>query len=332
MSVTNHLYSQNLKPIDLTENTLKIGAISEEFYYYAFSEGDQIILNFEELNGKELKEVDISEYPSNVKFSDFKTKIIKDKIINVTTTSIYKFRFYNSSLSLRTCKIKIQRVPTNQSLTKFNSTVYWEVHNDTIYTPREEKYLINTDTIAEEIYSSSPQISSQNALNGNKNYQIIDFVLPKNTISWSFCLGTGEEAKKEYESTMKEFETSTIKSVSKISGYTAIAHLALTGINLFKQSQGENNVKYWFLSDANSVSLFESGQTFFQYKKGDVKWEASKMEFPKEGKIYIALENDNSIESISCKIKVVAVKTQQNWGVRIVQDISVNTWKEPYLK
>jgi hypothetical protein len=45
------------QPIDVAESTLKISAFVEEVFYYGFAEGDQLIFNFEEVKGKELKEV-----------------------------------------------------------------------------------------------------------------------------------------------------------------------------------------------------------------------------------------------------------------------------------
>jgi len=36
------------------------------------SEGDQLVFNFQEVNGKELKEIEIIEFPSTSKFMDYK--------------------------------------------------------------------------------------------------------------------------------------------------------------------------------------------------------------------------------------------------------------------
>jgi len=57
-------------PIDIAESNLKIGGLVEEVFYYGFTEGDQLVFNFEVVNGKELKEVEIIELPSSSKFMD----------------------------------------------------------------------------------------------------------------------------------------------------------------------------------------------------------------------------------------------------------------------
>jgi hypothetical protein len=102
-------------PIDVAESTLKVGGLGDEVFYYGFAEGDQLIFNFEELKGKELKELEIIELPSSSKFMDYKTKKIQNKIINVNRTGIYKFRFANSAISGRICKFKIQRIPASEA-------------------------------------------------------------------------------------------------------------------------------------------------------------------------------------------------------------------------
>ncbi|MDP2176806.1 MAG: hypothetical protein Q8K70_12955 [Bacteroidota bacterium] len=328
--LSNNLLGQT--QIDVAENTLKVNGRSEEVFYYGFAEGDQIIFNFNEVNGKELKELEIIELPYSSKFMDYKTKKIDNKILNIVKTGIYKFKLSNSSLNGRICKIKIQRIPASDATKNFNTSVYWRTVQDTSYTPKEEKFIVKSDTIAQDIYSANPQISSQNALNGNKNSQIIDFVLPPNTISWSFYIGTGREGKAEYENARNNFTKNAAASISKMPGYGPMAALALTGVSFFNKVQGEDNVKYWFLSNANSVALFNSGQTFMQYKRGDVINEASQMKSPLFGKIYLALLNDNTMDPIVVTIKVTAIVVNQQWSSRIIQVMSVSNRLEPYLK
>lgn len=165
-------------PVDVVENTLKIPGVGEEVFYYGFAEGDQLIFNFEEVNGKELKEIEILEHPSASKFMDYKTKKIENKTLNITQTGIYKFRFSNSALGGRICKFKIQRIPATDATKKFNSSVYWRTMYDTTYTPKNEKYLVSSDTSAVQVVDQLAKISSTNALNGNSNKTIVDFTLP----------------------------------------------------------------------------------------------------------------------------------------------------------
>ncbi len=317
--------------VEVAETTLKVNALGEEVFYYGFAEGDQLIFSYQELNGKELKELEILEFPSSSKFMDYKTKKIDSKILNISRTGIYQFRLTNSALSGRVCKIKIQRIPGSDLTKNFNSSVYWKGIQDTTFTAREERYLVRSDTTIHEVYSSNPQISSQTALNGNKNHQVVDFELPNNTVAWSFYIGTGNAGSTEYDNARSKF-ISAASSLSKIAGYGPLAALALTGVSYFNKIQGDDNVKYWFLNDMRSVNLFSTGQAFFQYKKGDVINEASRMTSPLQGKIYLGLLNDNTVEPIKVIIRVAAVQVVQQWALRTVQDMRVANRQEPYLK
>jgi hypothetical protein len=318
--------------IDISENTIKVNALEEQVLYYGFAQGDQLIFNFETIDGKELKEIDIIEMPTSSKFADYKSTKIVNKTLNIAKDGIYKFRFYNSSLAKRICKIKIQRIPLSEKTKNFNSSVYWKTRRDTTYTPREERYLSKSENVVKEIYSGNPQISSTNAFNGNKNYQIVNFDLPENTVSWSFYIGTGNEGKAAYDKARDNFTEEAASSFSKLSVYGPMAALAFTGVSYFNKVQGEDNVKYWFLNDINSVNLFQSGQTFYSYKMGDVVNEASQMTAPLNGKIYLALWNDNTIDPIKVTLKITAIQLFQHWETRTIKVMNVVDRQEAYLQ
>jgi hypothetical protein len=318
--------------VDVAESTLKISGLSEEVFYYGFAEGDKLIFEFQEIKGKELKEIEIIELPSSSKFMDYKTKRIASKAINITRTAIYKFRFANSALSGRICKFKIQRIPASSTTQNFNTNVYWRTVYDTAYTPIQERYLEKSDTIISNVVDQTAKVSSQSALNGNPNKTVVDFTLPESTIAWSYYIGVGSEGKAAYESAKEGFVNTAAKSVSKISGYGTMAALALYGLNTFSKVQGRDNVKYWFISDWDNVLLFQSGNSFLQYKQGDVVNDASQMKTPLTGKVYLGLLNDNMMEPIEVIIRATAIQIFQTWGERTVNQISISSRIEPFLK
>lgn len=57
--------------------------MKEEELLFGFAEGDQIVFSFSEAGGTELKEIEILEYPTNSRFSDYKTTSIEKKIVQV---------------------------------------------------------------------------------------------------------------------------------------------------------------------------------------------------------------------------------------------------------
>ncbi len=322
----------NGSPIEVADSTLKIGGLGEEVFYYGFAEGDQIVFSFEEVNGKELKEIEIVELPSNSKFMDYKTKKIENKTIQVTKTGIYKFRFSNSAIGGRICKFKIQRIPANEMTQNFNTAVYWKTLYDTTYTPVQERYLISRDTAFTMLTEQVAKVSSTNAINGNSNKTIVDVTLPEGTISWSYYIGTGSEGKRAYEDAKNKCLTASAGAVAKIPGWGPLAALALHGTSYFNKVQGEDNVKYYFITNWDNVLLFQQGQPFYQYKQGDVVNDYSRIDSPLKGKIYLGLENDNVVDPIDVTVKINAVSVAEQWGVRMVQKMNVSSREEPYLK
>jgi len=314
--------------VDVTETSFRLDGVSgEKILYYGFFEGDQIVINFQEKNGNPLKEFEVVELPSNMRYQEYKCTKIENKIVNVSRTGIYEFRLSNSALTGRICNLKIQRIPATEKSKDFNSTVFWKSRYDTTYIPHTEKYLIKSDTSSIEIYSSQVQLSSQAAINGNSNRRLVDFVLPENTISWSFYIGVGSEAKKEYERAITEF-AQTASSAMKFIG--PLASVALYNIPLIRGIQGEDNVRYYFLDNRNA-ELFNLGYPCKYYKGGDVTIEASQLSDPLKGKVFLGLMNDNMIETITIDIKVVAVVVDQEWGNREVKDMKIVETEVPYL-
>ncbi len=314
-----------LQPIDVAKNTLKVNGFAEQTLYYGFAEGDKLIFNFEEVNGKELKEFEIVELPSSSKFMDYKTRKIENKRINITRTGIYKFRFANSATGERVCRFKIQRIPANKAAKDFNTSVSSKTVYDTTYTPANENYLVSSDTAVVNVVDQISKISSKNSSNGNSNITVVDFDLPRGTISWSYYIGVGSEGKEAYNKATENFLTASATSISKIPGYGAMAALALRGLNYFSKTQGRDNVKYWFITDWNNVLFFKTGNSFLEYKQGDVINDAYQMKSPLNGRIYLGLLNDNIKEPIEVTLKVTAVTVKQVWNTGTTQKMIITT-------
>lgn len=190
---TFNIYSQQL--VEVCEKTIKISALSEEVFYYGFAEGDKLVFSIEETNGKEIKEVEILEYPGSSKFADFKIKKIENKQIQVIKKNVYKFRIYNSSLGGRICKVKVERIPSNDKTKNFNTTVNWIEKQETTYNTYtkdvtvgyETKYetkvikeLVKVDTLLTQLFDKNLRVHSETAI-GKTQYTYANVELPKNT-------------------------------------------------------------------------------------------------------------------------------------------------------
>lgn len=313
----------------VTQTTVKVGAMGKEELYFGFDEGDQIIFNFELVKGKDLKEIEIFEYPNASIFMDYKTKEIKDKVINITKKGIYKFKFKNSAMGVRICKVKIERIPSNPENKNFNTTVYWQTLRDTSYYFVDEKYLISKDTAIINVVNPVVKVHSSTNANGNKS--TYNFVLPKNTISWSYYIGVDQSGQEAYEKATKELAEKAAPLVAKIPGYGPLAALALGGTSYITKLQRGEDIDFYIVEGSN-VNLFLGGQQFYYIKKGKVINDFGRLTSPLKGNLHFCFSNDNAVTGVSVTVKVVAVTVTENWGTRKVQKYKINSWQEPYLK
>jgi hypothetical protein len=317
------------QPIDVTEQSIKVAGMTEEVVYYGFSEGDQMIFSFEEIDGKEMKEVEIIEYPSSSKFMEYKTSKIENKTLTIMKTGIYKFRFYNPALMGRICKYKIQRIPGKSETRTFNTSVYWRKSFDTAYTTVDERYLVKSDTAVSDVTDAVAKVHSVGNMNGNKT--TLNFVLPQNTIAWSYYIGVDQAGQVAFENATRELSKTAGPILRRIPGYGPLAALALGGASYLAQLQSGEDIDYWIVEGNNGV-LFNSGQQFSYLKKGKVINDFSKMNHGYNGEYFVCLSNDNAITGVSVTVKVSAVTVDQKWGTKTVKKMHLTPKEEAYLQ
>lgn len=324
---STNLFGQTI--VDVAENTLKVGGLGKEVFYYGFAEGDQLIFNFEEVNGKELKELEIIELPSSSKFMDYKTKKIENKTLNITRTGVYKFRLSNSAIGGRICKVKIQRIPASDATKNFNSSVYWKTVYDTTYTTEQEKYLIRADTTISNLTDQVAKVHSQFNANGNKT--TFNFNLPTNTVAWSYYIGVDQAGQQAYESAASQLSSKAAPLVAKIPGYGPLAALALGSVSYLSAIQSGEDIDYYIV-DGNNVNLFSAGQQFYYVKKGKVINDYSRMLTPLKGSYHVCLSNDNAITGVTVSVKITAIILTEQWGQRPIQKMHISSQQVAYLK
>ena len=318
--------------VDVTEQTVKIGALSEESLYFGFAEGDKIIFNFEELDKKELKEIEILEYPSNPKFADYKTNKIENKSISVFQKSIYVFKFKNTAMTGRVCKIRIQRLPSNEANKSFNTSIKWVdkhdttwnvytkdviVDHDTNYVSKSRRELVRIDTAFTQLFDKVIRVHSETAI-GETQYAYTDVNLPHNTyfpnailpykstevIAWSYWLGVGPKAKEDYEKANKNL-ASGIKVIGALTGYGALATLAATGISMFSNTTLGDNVQYKFYG-------YQNGQQI-NIDYGDVVSASGRNDRIRQGSFSLQLYNNNFRDGIDVDVKILVMQVTKTW-------------------
>lgn len=319
------LYSQ--KPVTVVESTVKVGPFKEEAFYYGFAAGDKLIFNFEEANNKDVKEVEIMEMPSSSKFMDYKTKKIENKTIDIANTAVYKFRFSNSTVLPRVCKFSIQRIPANESTQNFNTTVYTHMVDDTIYTTEQENYIDRTDTVLQNFQDRSVKVQTAASTSGNK--AVMNFILPENTIAWSYYIYTNDAGKKVYEDAAKKVAEG--PTPDKFQNYGPLSAQVYGTQSYLKKLAPDKPISYWIV-EGDNADLFMKGDQFKYMKKGTIVNDYAKMD-NRKGTLYFCFSNGVAAEPVTVTVKITSLHINEVQKVRMVKRvISIKPKPEMYLK
>lgn len=333
--ISNFAFSN--EPILVTESTIVLDMEQNKELFFSFAEGDKVVFNLQMVKGKHIKEVEVIEMPSNTILTEFKVTGISKKHIQIRNKGIYKFRFYSSSITRRVCKIKIHRIPANESTKNFNTNWKWKTLRDTTYTTYQEdslvgytkkrinktlKELVKIDTTITELLSKKERVHSKTAI-GKSQYSYINVFLPKNkyfpnrlnphqsseTIAWSHWLGVGEKSQKDYDKSNQNF-MSGVKVIGSMSGYGALANLAITGISMFNDTSIGDNVNYRFITVQNGIeNVFNSGNGTSDSGRNTQLL---------QGGFTIELFNDNFREGIDVHLKLIVVQIHKIWKDKAV--------------
>jgi hypothetical protein len=350
--------AQEITTVDIMDQTLRIKGSSEEVFYLGFAAGDKLVINMKEVNGKELREIEITQHPATVRFSEFKVKQISNKVISIPQESIFKFRLASGALAGRTVNIHIQRIPATPATATFNTTVSWIVRQDTTWSSYTKDIVVGYDTtwqpitrkellsvVKNEVLITDKTVRVHSETNQNGNKTSIFFTLPQNTVSptkteeviaWAYWVGVGEEANQAWQ----QNATSVGTLITGLAEFTSpLGALALGLVaDLIKPSIGEDVM--YAVTDAINRDLFHAGQPYrtFDYGKGVAGYHHFVNNPILQGTYFICLLNDNVMQGINANVKVVAIVETRNYEMRTSneQRISPRTEKriirEPIIR
>jgi hypothetical protein len=313
--------------VDVADITLKVAGLGNEELYYGFAEGDKIVFNMTEKNGKELKEITIEEYPNTVKYQNRATSKIENKILNVTRKGVYKFSFYNSNVTGRIINVIIKRISQSTEMNNFNTKVVWRNDIDTACRAEKNQYLIISDTSFVEVMNTDAVVHSE--LNASGNRANLSFVIPQNTVSWAYWIGVGQESKKAYQKDVQSIASAGSKLVMVANPLAGL----LLGISptLTKSNTGEN-VKYYIITDYENTMKFMAGQQFLQLKNADVITDYGIIKGRVNQKLYIGMFNDNTMREITVNVKVTAMVVKNQYETRTDKVPVITNKRRPFIE
>ena len=315
-------------PIIVTETNFKLPILGEEFFYFGFAEGDRIVFSFEELSGKDLKEVEIIEFPSTSRYKEYKTKAIQNKTLTVPRTGIYQFRFANTVVLQKTCKLKIERIAASEATKNFNSTVYWRTVYDTTYRNLHQQPAASDQyKTASLLLPTAYHLDANTA--GGESQVIAPISLPDFSAEWyyKYTVVKNKEQAEMLKSTLdlKGTLTKLITEKGNLS-FSADSMLAPAGVDTCRI----------YLLDESNQQMFESKSPFRHFKEGTREKATSgvvKIKTANFPNAFLGIKNPNAQADIYVVIEAVAIISPDDTiQTAETQSVSVKARKEPFLK
>ncbi|MCD6595359.1 hypothetical protein J7L68_06770 [bacterium] len=316
----------NAKIYDVLDAEFKLSQKEERIFYFQFARGDTIIINAKTIKGKEISKFYVSQYPSTILYEITDVPSIQDRKIAVADTAIFKFFIYNGSFwKSRKYKLQIQRKPCLPESITFNTTIAWDTLYDTTWTTKIETTSVTAETTLVELINTSQKVGG--SLGSSNTRVSVDFTLPKGTVSWSYWIGSGDEAKKQLDEMGKALP----KAATVLGIVNPVAAFAIEVLpNLVSHTTGKD-FSYSILNNYEELKKFRAGESYNGWKHGkQIVTDYARLEYPIEGKIYFAISNKGMVARI-VNLNAVAVKVTTHYETRKVQVPHVKTSSVPMI-
>jgi hypothetical protein len=313
-------------PVVVTDTIFKIPVLGEQLFYYGFAQGDQVTISFKEENGKELKEIEITEWPATLKFKQGKVSSLPNKTLSIAATGVYQFRFANTIMLQKNCTLKIERIPSDASKT-FNPTVYWRTVYDTIYRnlkppPAPESYK-TVALIPPTVYYLESNIPD------HKPRVTIPVQLPDFTSEWYYAYTTTTDKKKA-----EAFKTS-LQLSANLKQMIIQASGTFFTVDSLPVPEGSDSCRIYLLDQSNR-QLFDDHVNFRHFREGtreNTKAGVVKIKIANFPNSYLGIRNTNPVNGIYVALEAVAIiPPEEEDQVAETQSVNIRAKNEPYLK
>lgn len=319
------------KPVQVADLTVEVAANGETNYWFAFNEGDDIIVTFRQEKARRGTELQILEYPGISRFILSPAQASKTHTIPGVKKGIFQFRLSRKESGAGSARLTIARRPANDKRIKFNTAVKWKTIADTTYTEETENYILKADTQVNMVMDRVARVHSRTAMNLSSNETVVDFSIPAGTTVFSMFIGVGEEGAKAYSEAVQKFLHSTAKVSLAIPNVGPLVALAIEGINFFTIPTGSDNVIYALFDNQEDLEKWRrSPKAVKPVRQGDVVMDQARF-FKPLPHYWLYLKNDNIRDEIDVEIKVAAISIHSTTGKRTVKKPRYGVREVPYI-
>lgn len=332
----NNLKSQNTA-IVITEQSFKMSSVND--FWFGFVEGDQILIEFDEVKNRDIAKFEVIEYPNNIVYSAKNIKDSNPKIVNIIRSGPYNLKFTKGGLFAKNLNLKVSRIPKNDSLKNINTTIVWMTKLDSTLVIEKNKLLVKSDTISKNIIDRVERVAATYSQNSNSTE--FTFLLPSgiNTeneseeiIAWAYWIGVGNQSISEFEKNKQNFLLDNSDKIATL--IDPLAALALGVFIAFSSPPEGDNVKYSITYKEKSFSIekLDFVENEYLIDSGNSVVVNGRVENKLEGRIKVNFVNDNYIDAINVYVKVTAVVVKNSFKMEEIKKYVVEEIKYPVLQ
>jgi hypothetical protein len=296
------------KPIAVADQTFKVNGTHE--YLYALAEGDALELYVQLIAGRQLKSVEILQFPDFSLYRTYALDTLLQKTVVIPKTGVYLLRITENGLSKKICRFTLHRTPASAYTARMDTRVGWDIRQYPNWEVRQRSVPAGHRTEIARVTGQVTVPASKVAL--RKPVTSYQFSLPQHTTSWAYRIAVGQAAQDARSQDAVKLTQLLKSGAVKLMGVqpeTALAAYALgMAVDMTASTAGED-VEYALLNGENQPR-------FLQYEKydafiwqGGISVDAQRRYTPLEGTWYFGFKNNNWVTDIDVFIDIEAVRT-----------------------
>lgn len=324
-AVTSLVQAQ--KPIVITEQDVDIDPKTVEVLVYDFVEGDKILLDVAEEDGKPLGEMAFIASPGAVRWRELETAAVEQQTFTVSQSGHHMFRFVHDRGGHRHLHVRIVRVPRGILTADHETAVNVEIEADSVFARVEQEVVVGYDSVPVESterintrteYREEVLLVRSERLTAGES-RMVSFNLPhdletrardEKVAAWAYWIGVGEESSLAWEQN-KDLIRKTVKVASSLT-LTPLGALAAglaTDLLLPPKGMGEDVLFKIAQNDPRAPKGFnavDQGAGVAGYRK---------ISDPAllQGEFGFFIENDNRLTAIDVELRVSAYVEIKYW-------------------
>lgn len=319
--------AQAQQPILVTEQELDLEGKTAQVLCYHFAEGDQVLLDVAEAEGKTLEEVALVAAPGETRWSALDVAVVEGEKIQVPRAGVHMLRIVHGRGGHRHVHVRITRVPRDARTAAHETAVQVAIRRDSVFELVEEEVVVGSHSVTVQ---QTQRINSrteykedyfmeqkERLVRGEK--RMVSFDLPEDVetrardekvVGWAYWIGVGEESNLAWEQNKALIN----KAVKLTAGLTlsplgALAAGLVTELALPPKGRGEDVIFKVVQNDPSvreGYHLVANGAGVSSYRK--VSDPALQ-----QGTFGVFLENDNLLYPIDVDIRVSAYIEVKYW-------------------